>query len=66
MIGVVVKEGEAIEVALRRFKRECISAGVQSEMKRHEFYEKPSQCRKRKKEAAMRRKERRPVFRQTV
>jgi len=59
MVGVIVKEGEAIDIALRRFKRECINAGIQAEMKRHEFYEKPSQRRKRKKEAAIRRKDRR-------
>ncbi len=59
MIGVIVKEGESIDVALRRFKRECINSGVQSEFKRHEFYEKPSVRKKRKKEASMRKKDKR-------
>ena len=58
MVGVTVKEGEAIESALRRFKRECINAGVQSEFKRNEFYEKPSERKKRKKESAIRKRER--------
>ncbi len=57
MIGVFVKDGEAIESALRRFKRECINAGVQAEVKRNEFYEKPSETRKLKKEALSRRKD---------
>ena len=57
MIGVTLKEGEPIESALRRLKRECINAGVQSEFKRHEFYEKPSERKKRKKESAVRKRE---------
>lgn len=61
MIGVTVKEGEAIESALRRFKRECINAGVQSEFKRNEFYEKPSERKKRKKASALRKQERRRI-----
>ena len=59
MIGVTLKEGEAIESALRRLKRECINAGVQSEYKRNEFYEKPSERKKRKRESAIRKRQKR-------
>ncbi|MBU0456311.1 MAG: 30S ribosomal protein S21 [Gammaproteobacteria bacterium] len=48
MPGIRVKENEHIEAAMRRFKRICEKAGVISEMRRHEFYEKPKWIRKRK------------------
>ncbi len=54
MINVIVKDGESIEMSLRRFKRECLNAGILAEVKRHEFFEKPSQKNKRKREAARR------------
>ena len=41
--------------ALRRFKRACEKAGVLTELRRREFYEKPTQERKRKKAAAVKR-----------
>lgn len=56
MIGIYVKEGESIDSALKRFKKECVNAGIQSEIKKREFYEKPSEIRKRKKEAADRKR----------
>ncbi|MBI3394256.1 MAG: 30S ribosomal protein S21 [Spirochaetia bacterium] len=62
MIGVFVKDGETIDSALKRFKRECINAGIQSEIKRREFYEKPSERRKRKLEAAMRKREKKRIM----
>ena len=52
---VKVRENEPFEVALRRFKRSCEKAGVMTEMRRREFYEKPTQERKRKKAAAVKR-----------
>jgi len=55
MPAVRVKENEPFEVALRRFKRSCEKAGVLSEVRRREFYEKPTQERKRKKAAAVKR-----------
>jgi small subunit ribosomal protein S21 len=42
-------------VALRRFKRACEKAGILAELRRREFYEKPTQERKRKKAAAVKR-----------
>ena len=45
--GVVVRDNESFEQALRRFKRKCEKAGILSEVKRRRFYEKPSELRKR-------------------
>ena len=45
---VRVKENEPFDIALRRFKRSCEKAGVLSEVRRREFYEKPTAVRKRK------------------
>lgn len=55
MPSVKVKENEPFEFALRRFKRACEKAGVVAEMRRREFYEKPTQERKRKRAAAIKR-----------
>ena len=55
MPNVKVRENEPFEFALRRFKRSCEKAGVLSEVRRREFYEKPTQERKRKRAAAVKR-----------
>lgn len=55
MPTVRVKEGENPEYALRRFKRSCDKAGVLTELRRREFYEKPTAERKRKEAAAVKR-----------
>ena len=55
MPGVRVKDNEPFDVALRRFKRSCEKAGVLSELRRREHYEKPTTERKRKKAAAVKR-----------
>ena len=55
MPAVRVKENEPFEVGLRRFKRTCEKAGVLSDVRKREFFEKPSQERKRKKAAAVKR-----------
>ena len=65
MPSVRVRENEPFEYALRRFKRSCEKAGVLSEMRRREYYEKPTQERKRKKAAAVKRHLRR-LARDTV
>ena len=52
---VKVKEGEPFDVALRRFKRSCEKAGVLADVRKRDFYEKPTQERKRKKAAAVKR-----------
>lgn len=55
MPSVRVKENEPFEVALRRFKRSCEKAGVVTEVRRREHFEKPCQERKRKRAAAVKR-----------
>ncbi len=53
---VKVKEGESLESALRRFKRQTSREGVIQEVRKREHYEKPSVKRKLKSEAARKRK----------
>jgi small subunit ribosomal protein S21 len=55
MPTIRVKEGENPEYALRRFKRACEKAGILTELRRREFYEKPTAERKRKQAAAVKR-----------
>ncbi len=59
MPAVKVRDNEPFDVALRRFKRSCEKAGVLSEVRAREFFEKPTQERKRKKSAAVKRNQRR-------
>jgi ribosomal protein S21 len=56
MSNVIVKENETLDSALRRFKRNCAKAGIQQEIRKREHYEKPSVKRKKKSEAARKRK----------
>jgi len=55
MPSVKVRDNEPFDVALRRFKRSCEKAGVLSEVRRRENYEKPTAERKRKAAAAVKR-----------
>ena len=52
MPGIRVKEGEPFERALRRFTKTCEKAGIMSEIRKHQHFEKPSAKRKRKINAA--------------
>jgi len=56
MSEVRVGKGETLDQALRRFKRQCQRAGVLSEVRKREHYEKPSVRRKKKSEAARKRR----------
>ena len=56
MSEIRVKEGQALESALRRFKRSSARAGDLVEVRKREAYEKPSVKRKKKSEAARKRK----------
>lgn len=49
-----MKEGESFESALRRFKKKCEKAGILADLRRHQHFEKPSERRKRKMNAAKR------------
>ena len=53
---IKVRENEPFDVALRRFKRAVTKAGTLQEARKREHYEKPSVKRKRKSEAARKRK----------
>lgn len=53
--GIKVREGESYEATLRRFKKDCEKSGILSEVRRREFYEKPSVRRKKKSVAARKR-----------
>jgi small subunit ribosomal protein S21 len=48
MPGVKVRDNEPFEAALKRFKKQCEKAGVLSEIRKREHYEKPSVKRKRR------------------
>jgi len=52
---VKLKDNESIEQAMRRFKKQCEKAGILSELRRREYYDKPS-IRKKKKAAAARKR----------
>jgi len=54
MPGIRVREGESFESALRRFKKKCEKAGILSDLRKHQHFEKPSERRKRKLNAAKR------------
>ena len=56
MAEIRVKENESLDSALRRFKRQCQRSGIQAELRKRECYEKPSVRRKKKSEAARKRK----------
>lgn len=55
MPSVRVRENEPFDVAMRRFKRACEKAGTLTEIRRREYYEKPTSVRKRKAAAAVKR-----------
>lgn len=65
MPSVRVKQDEPFDLILRRFRRSCEKAGVFTESRRREFYEKPTSIRKRKAAAAVKREKKR-VSRQNV
>ncbi len=56
MAEVNVRKNETLDSALRRFKRSCSQDGVIAEVKKRKHYEKPSVKRKKKSEAARKRK----------
>ena len=56
MAEIRIKDNASLESALRRFKRSCDKSGVLAEVRKREHYEKPSVKRKKKSEAARKRK----------
>jgi len=59
MSEVIIHDDESFERALKRFKKKCEKAGILSDLRKHRHYEKPSEKRIRKQNAAQR-KTRRP------
>jgi small subunit ribosomal protein S21 len=55
MPGVKIKEGESFESAMKRFKKQCEKAGILSEIRKREHYDKPSVKKKKKAIAARKR-----------
>ncbi len=58
MTEIRIKDNESLDNALKRFKRQCAKTGVMAELRKREHYEKPSVRRKKKSEAARKRKTR--------
>ena len=56
MSEIRIKDNESLDSDLRRFKRSCARSGVLAEVRKREHYEKPSVKRKKKSEAARKRK----------
>jgi small subunit ribosomal protein S21 len=54
MPHIKVREGEQFDRALRRFIKSCEKAGLMADIRKHQRYEKPSDARKRKSNAARR------------
>ncbi|MCF7793702.1 MAG: 30S ribosomal protein S21 [Candidatus Cloacimonetes bacterium] len=54
MPKVVAREGESFQVTLRKFKKSCEKAGLLSDIKKNNYYEKPSVKRRRKEKEARR------------
>ncbi len=55
MPGIFIREGDSFEAALKKFKKQCEKAGILSEVRKREAYEKPSVKRKKKSAAARKR-----------
>ena len=55
MPGIMIREGESFEAAIKKFKKQCEKAGILAEVRKREAYEKPSVKRKKKEAAARKR-----------
>lgn len=62
MPGVNIKDGESFESCLRRFKKQCERAGIVAEIRKRDFYEKPSVRLKKKSAAARKRVNKKTLF----
>ncbi|RMG39416.1 MAG: 30S ribosomal protein S21 [Planctomycetota bacterium] len=55
MVKLRLKDGENIQDAVKRFRKLVEHAGIKKEMRRREYYEKPSDRRRRERRRAERR-----------
>lgn len=60
MANVVIGDNESFDSLLKRFNKRVQQDGILSELRRHEYYEKPSVRRKRKRAAKRRKSARAP------
>jgi small subunit ribosomal protein S21 len=60
MPGIQIREGDSFESSLKKFKKLCEKAGILSEVRKREAYEKPSVKRKKKAAAARKRNVKKP------
>jgi small subunit ribosomal protein S21 len=58
MVKLTVRERESIQEAVRRFRKLVERSGIKKEMRRREFFEKPSETRRRARLRAERRTKR--------
>lgn len=62
MVKVVAHPGETADSLIRKFSKKVLSEGILADLKKREFYQKPSERRKEEKEAKERKKGRWPRF----
>ena len=55
MPSIIIKDTEHFDIGLRKFKRACEKAAIVPDIRKKEFYEKPTEMRKRKMAAAKKR-----------
>jgi small subunit ribosomal protein S21 len=55
---IIIHDDENVERALKRFKKKCEKDGILSDLRKHRHYEKPSERRKRRMNAAPRKNRR--------
>ena len=58
MVKLLVRDQETIQEAVRRFRKLVGGCGLKKEMRRREFYEKPSETKRRSRQRAERRSRR--------
>ena len=55
MPSIIIKDTEHFDIGLRKFKRACEKAAIIPDNRKKEYYEKPTEMRKRKMAAAKKR-----------
>ena len=60
MPGIVIRDGDSFEAALKKFKKQCEKAGIMNEVRKREAFDKPSVKRKKKEIAARKRATKKP------
>ena len=62
MVVVKAQPGDSADSLIRKFNKKVLSEGVLADLKKHEFYEKPSLIRKQKQAELARKRRRKPRF----